>query len=589
MKVYAYGCCVLWMALFTSLNTSFHLMHHSPMPMDNQAILPRLLSFPSAPADLQVLPTDSIMLRKWDEDWDNSPIVVQEFKLLFFTIPKVSCTLWKQLFRRIQGLPDWKKQNHTYYLPHNPEFNGLTYLNQFNTSYAKQIFDDPSWTKAIFVRDPKERFLSAYLDKVVSNNGVFVRDKCCNPRINPNTNQPECLDHYCFSCVQRAMSGIPGFLEIMETCHDAHWEAISHRLESKYWNYINFVGTMKHLRQDGEDLLKRIGAWEKYGKSGWGPDGTSSMFDRKTKTGQSHTTDAKSKVWQYYTPEVEKLVEQHYDEDYRLFHFPKIVLTSTPEQQHLFVQPSDSVWNQNDWDQSPVVVEKYKLIFFTIPRAGAAVWKKAFRRMEGFANWQSDDIVHDPSRNGLTYLHMLGLERASEIMTSPEWTRAIFVRNPKDRFMSVYSQYKRSDPEQLKRLCCPLEGGCERASQSLKRFVDLIQDCRASHWNPQSDRMEEKYWKHIDFIGHVENSPYDAKKLLKRIGAWDEIGNSGWGEDGTGRIFATTGREYDTVLSVMAEYNPSQDRLVEAFYEKDYENERFQFSRIPNVLMRQQH
>jgi hypothetical protein len=97
--------------------------------------------------------------------------------------------------------------------------------------------------------------------------------------------------------------------------------------------------------------------------------------------------------------------------------------------------------------------------------------------------------------------------------------------------------------------------------------------------------MEEKYWNQIDFIGHIENAAYDAKKLLKRIGAWDEIGSSGWGIDGQSRIFASTGREYDTVLSVMADYNPILDKLVEAYYEKDYENERFEFSRIPNVLL----
>lgn len=548
----------------------------------DEVLLPALRHFLKNEDDvLQVLPTDKIMIQELDNDWDNSPIVVQEYKLLFFTIPKVSCTLWKQLFRRIQGYDDWKSQNYTLYLPHNPEHNGLVYLNHFNTTFAQQIFEDPSWTKAIFVRDPKERFLSAFLDKVVSNDGVFVRDKCC---ANKENDRHTCSQsETCRQCVTESLT-IPGFLKKMETCQDAHWDAISNRMEPKYWKYINFVGKMKTLAKDGQDLLEKVGAWEPFASSGWGPDSNSSMFDRKTKKDQSHTTDSKSKVWQYYTPAMEQLVEAHYKDDYKLFGFPKIALTTDFDK--YFVQPSDSIWNQEDWDLSPIVVEKYKLVFFSTPRIGASVWKKAFRRMEGYKDWQSDanGLPHDPSQNGLKYLHMLGIEKASEIMKSAEWTRAVFVRNPKDRFMSVYSQYKRN-PSQLKHLCCPMGGGCEHATQSLNRFLNLIQDCRASHWNSQSDRMEQKYWNQIDFIGHIENAAYDAKKLLKRVGAWDDIGNDGWGEEGTNRIFASTGKEYDTVLSVMADYSPVQDKLVEVFYEKDYENDRFGFSRIPNVLV----
>jgi hypothetical protein len=556
-------------------------MYRSPAGREEEAILPALhFIHDDNEDDIQVLPTDKIMIKDLEKDWDNSPIVIAKYKLLFFTIPKVSCTLWKQLFRRIQGLDDWKSQNYTLYLPHNPEHNGLTYLNEFNTSYAKQIFQDPTWTKAIFVRDPKERFLSAFLDKVVSNYGVHIRDKCCAKKGERNL----CFENEsCRQCVKDALT-IPGFLKKMETCHDAHWDAISNRMEPKYWKYINFVGKMKTLARDGQRLLEKLGAWEPFASTGWGPDSNSSMFDRKTMKDQSHTTDSKSKVWQYYTPAMERLVEEHYEEDYRLFQFPKTALTIDIDKS--FVHPSDSVWNHEDWDQSPIVVEKYKLIFFTAPRVGASVWKKAFRRMEGYEDWQSDasGLPHDPSRNGLKYLYSYEIEKASDMMTSKQWTRVVFVRNPKDRLMSVYNQYKR-DPGQLKHLCCPLGGGCEHAAQSLTRFLSLIQDCRASHWNPQSDRMEEKYWNQIDFIGHIENAAYDAKKLLKRIGAWDEIGSSGWGIDGQSRIFASTGREYDTVLSVMADYNPILDKLVEAYYEKDYENERFEFSRIPNVLL----
>ncbi|KAL3939622.1 MAG: hypothetical protein SGBAC_005692 [Bacillariaceae sp.] len=580
IQVCFYGTFLLWVAISTSLQSTWQRMNGLSSTDGDLPLLPDLNFVQDDGTEFQVLSTDKIMIEDWSQDWDNSPIVIEEYKLLFFPVPKVSCTLWKQLFRRIKGFDDWKSQDGIKYLPHNPKENGLTYLNQLNTSYATQIFEDKSWTKAIFVREPKERFLSAFLDKAISNDGVFVRDKCCATE---GTRSNCRNDASCQKCVTDALT-IPGFLQTIETCRNAHWDPMYDRLEPKYWKYINFVGRMDFLERDGRKLLQQVGAYDTYGNNGWGKYSNSSMFDRMTKSVQSHTTDSNSKVWQFYTPETERLVEEHFENDYRLFQFPRKQLTR--DLSHYFVQPIDSVWNHDDWDQSPIVVEKYKLIFFTTPRIGASVWKKAFRRMEGFDNWQATTaaLPHDPSQNGLKYLHSYGIEKASEMMTSKEWTKAIFLRNPKDRLMSVYNQYKK-EPHQLKQLCCPDDDGCERATQSLPRFLNKMQECQASHWNPQTLRMEEKYWDQINFVGHLENAAYDAKLLLKRIGAWDEIGSSGWGNDGKSQIFAPTGREYDSILSVLSEYTPSVDRLVESYYEMDYRNQKFKFPPVPHVLL----
>src|SRR5262245_62051297 len=41
------------------------------------------------------------------------------------------------------------------------------------------MITSPAWTKAIFVREPKERFLSAYKEDA-ANRHDFVRHKCCD-------------------------------------------------------------------------------------------------------------------------------------------------------------------------------------------------------------------------------------------------------------------------------------------------------------------------------------------------------------------------------------------------------------------------
>jgi Sulfotransferase family len=234
-------------------------------------------------------------------DWDGSPIILEEFKLIFFSSAKVGCTAWKQLFRRMMGLSDWKTEEYNKMLPWNPETNGLKYLYDYDRDTASEMMTSQEWTRAIFVRDPKERFLSAYMDKVMHNNN-YLQEKCCD---------------YTGSCVGKARGSLLGFLNVVYFCDDAHWRPQNKRMEPKYWPYINFVGHMETLQEDAELLLKQIGAWEIYGKTGWGAKGDEFMFQAKAGgVGRHHATNAKTQLQSYMTPEIEAAVDEYYAEDY---------------------------------------------------------------------------------------------------------------------------------------------------------------------------------------------------------------------------------------------------------------------------------
>jgi hypothetical protein len=57
----------------------------------------------------------------------------------------------------MQGtIEDWKSQDNTLKLPHNPKQNGLTYLWDFSAEEAIHIMTSLEWTCAIFLRDPKQ-------------------------------------------------------------------------------------------------------------------------------------------------------------------------------------------------------------------------------------------------------------------------------------------------------------------------------------------------------------------------------------------------------------------------------------------------
>jgi len=207
----------------------------------------------------QFLVEESDMIHNWGKSsiyrFDSAPIVDEQHKLLFFTIPKVACTTFKFLFRRIAGVKDWDTQDRIDQknLPHNPEHNNLKYLWDYPIEKANQMMTDPEWTRAIFVRDPKIRFLSSFLDKAIGNYGSFVTKNCCSeasmcmresdrynnvlPAIKmcqgeiwdsrKNKLQPLWLeDQPCCTLLkecQEITMTLEGFLETIETCRNGHW------------------------------------------------------------------------------------------------------------------------------------------------------------------------------------------------------------------------------------------------------------------------------------------------------------------------------------------------------------------------------
>lgn len=244
-----------------------------------------------------------------DENWDTSPIVIESHKLVFFTIPKVGCTIWKQLFRRMMNYSDWTSQDYDIHQPHNPEINGLKYLYNYTLEEASMMMTSPDWTRAMMVRDPKQRFLSAFLDKAVGNFHLHIRHRCC---------------HTDEQCIENAQT-IVGFLDLCSKCDDNHWRPQSARIDHKYWPYMDDILHVESAANDTQRLLQKIGAWEEYGLDGWGENGAYSIFASKGSNGagMNHSTYAEHQVWKWYTPESERLVERFYQGDYEnpLFQF----------------------------------------------------------------------------------------------------------------------------------------------------------------------------------------------------------------------------------------------------------------------------
>jgi hypothetical protein len=320
--------------------------------------------------------------------WDVSPIVIERYRLVFFTIPKTGTTVFKQLFRRMMGFGDWTNDKDPN-LPHNPQFNGLQYLYAYPYDKVLEFMNSPNWTRAVFVRDPKDRMLSAFLDKGLNENATYIKRKCCG--IKPKREEDDLsfkqwqLEHqkriemqlqspsnanqqrrssssnwflthglkggrrrlreigvshiqsramasqgmsvgkarsvpagseppsYCANLTSPAATlDFETFVQqFLTRCNDPHWMPQSHRMDESLWKHVNFVGHFDRLAEDTKRLLESIGAWGKYGASGW-PHGGFIFAENSAR----HKTAAHEKLEKYYTPRLEQIVYDFYKDDY---------------------------------------------------------------------------------------------------------------------------------------------------------------------------------------------------------------------------------------------------------------------------------
>jgi hypothetical protein len=112
--------------------------------------------------------------------------------------------------------------------------------------------------------------------------------------------------------------------------------------------------------------------------------------------------------------------------------------------------------------------------------------------MMGYKNWLTAS-PHNPETNGLRYLGHYPRDKQKEFMTSPEWTRAIFVRDPLERTLSSYTDkalnpghpdwQPRVEGARLKHLCCRMNNNSETTTTT-KRRKRINPACEGSPMSP---------------------------------------------------------------------------------------------------------
>jgi len=268
-------------------------------------------------------------------------ILFPKHKLAFCGIPKVGITQWEQFLRFYIGAKDYPS------LPHYKMDRELFQFDKMSPEVQRRIWEDEEWTWAAFIRNPAERLLSGYLDKVVKNkkgkkkqsalfNKIMMMGDMSFDNFVANISKPLESNDCRLASVDRTG---------LSWCSDPHWRpqvyscGMSERLDR-----FDFIGTLDEVAYQTRELLTHVGMWESHGKkfinggqqilrSPWCGIGShphnhsinvgfqqKDESSNKTTLVYEHAKNSKEKLDSFYSPELlKKVQEELFADDYKLW------------------------------------------------------------------------------------------------------------------------------------------------------------------------------------------------------------------------------------------------------------------------------
>ena len=182
-----------------------------------------------------------------------------------------------------------------------------------------------------------------------------------------------------------------------------------------------------------------------------------------------------------------------------------------------------------DWDLRTYASKKLNYVFMGIPKVCSARVKSDLHVLEGFSPAEFGTLQTRPDRlqNCVKSLLDWDYKEIQHMLSSPDWLRFSFVRNPYERLYSGYRSMIASGT--------PNYDGCrndilEHSGRKdisandvpFKDFVDYVcqQDNhdRDVHWKTQESLMLLEFMDY-NFIGRYENFDQDYSSILKKFNA----------------------------------------------------------------------
>jgi len=191
-------------------------------------------------------------------------ILFPKAKLAFCGIPKVGITQWLQFLRFTVGAKDYQSFPHS-----KPDVDAMRF-DTLQEHVQMKILNDPEWKFAAFIRNPVERLLSAYLDKVASEKQAVRQHFQKNYGLNHTISFREFVNYLgderqsCpLSKKNYKIDGLRG----VDWCANPHWRPQTFFCGlSEFLPRFSFIGALDHIEHQSRALLQSVGLWESHGK-----------------------------------------------------------------------------------------------------------------------------------------------------------------------------------------------------------------------------------------------------------------------------------------------------------------------------------
>lgn len=256
---------------------------------------------------LHQLPTSSEPPRNFSKfdhgSWYQGLYVNPSSKFAFCLIEKNACSAWGTVLNKLQrfNLDAGYSEN--------------LVRDTFSPDVATAVFTDTAATRAVFVRDPLERFLSAFLDKCLSGTcDRGVMDFCGLMRKPEQKGQPIPF-RQAVEWLQTQNVSSPDI--------DGHWRSQSHHCElhSRLHEYT-LLGFMdkKTLAKNAACLLDRAGLNFLNTQSS---EASASAFWQVPDAASSSSGATTEYLKSFYSKEAAEIVYSIFKDDYDLFKLPR--------------------------------------------------------------------------------------------------------------------------------------------------------------------------------------------------------------------------------------------------------------------------
>ncbi|XP_062418058.1 carbohydrate sulfotransferase 8-like isoform X2 [Pungitius pungitius] len=233
--------------------------------------------------------------------------VEDKYKLLYCQVPKAGCSNWKRTLIVLAGLaPNAQSIKHD-------TAHGGRYLRELNTFDRKGIMHRlETYTKFMFVREPLERMVSAYRDKLENPNdyyhNLFGKPIISKYRANPS---PEALN---------TGNGVTfkEFVQYLLDVHrpvgmDIHWDQTNQLCNPCLIDY-NFIGKFENMAEESNFLLRLAGA---------PPNVTLPSFKDRNPADKRTSTDITQKYFSQVSALERQRMYDFYYTDYLMFNYTK--------------------------------------------------------------------------------------------------------------------------------------------------------------------------------------------------------------------------------------------------------------------------